>query len=108
MVKYFFVYLERCRSERLRPGEWTEPELFGHEGEVRGRPHHPVRLPPLSAFHPGNLGHSDGELDNMRSELFWGLQYSGGRSGLTCHIDTIDVTGPPGPGQAQCVPELLD
>ena len=23
-----------ARSERLRPGEWTQPELFGHQGEV--------------------------------------------------------------------------
>ena len=22
------------RMERLRPGEWTEPELYGHDGEV--------------------------------------------------------------------------
>ena len=29
-----FEPLGLFRSERLRPGEWTEPEIFGHKGEV--------------------------------------------------------------------------
>merc|ERR1719220_2997418 len=29
-----FEPLGLFRSERLGPGEWTEPELFGHKGEV--------------------------------------------------------------------------
>ena len=30
-----FEPLGLFRSERLGPGEWTEPELFGHKGEVK-------------------------------------------------------------------------
>ena len=29
-----FEPLGLFRMERIRPGEWTAPELFGHEGEV--------------------------------------------------------------------------
>ena len=29
-----FEPLGLFRSERIRPGEWTEPEIFGHKGEV--------------------------------------------------------------------------